>query len=135
MCAKTAKKMRPPFECQRCGVCCHGRGGIFLTAKQMPAAAAQIGLSPRAFSAAFCQQRHGRYEVLVDDDGVCRLLGPEGCLIHGAKPDICRRWPYFDNILAKRTAFEDARQGCPGIDPDISYEDFVAHARAQGYME
>ncbi|MEW5911858.1 MAG: YkgJ family cysteine cluster protein [Thermodesulfobacteriota bacterium] len=130
-----AQPLRPPFECQRCGQCCHGRGGIFLRPAQVPAAAAELGLEPPEFLADFCRQEDGLYEVLVDAQGVCRLLGTQGCRIHQAKPDICRRWPYFDNILARRTAFEDARQGCPGIDPEISYEQFVAHARSLGYVE
>jgi Fe-S-cluster containining protein len=135
MCETKAQPLRPPFECQRCGLCCHGRGGIFLRPEQVPAAAAELDMGPGQFIAGFCREREGLYEVLVDQDGACRLLGPAGCRVHRAKPDICRRWPYFDNILAKRTAFEDARQGCPGIDPQISYEEFVAHARALGYLE
>lgn len=116
-------------------MCCQGQGGIFLTAEQAPAAAAELNMDTNEFTAAFCQAVDGRWEVLVNAEGYCRLLGDEGCMIHEAKPEICQRWPYFKNILAKLTAFEDARQACPGIDPDISYEDFVAHARAQGYLE
>ncbi len=92
-------------------------------------------MDPEEFTLAFCQANNGRWEVLVNDEGFCRLLGEEGCLIHEAKPEICRRWPFFVNLLTKPYAFEEARLSCPGIDPDISYEDFVAHARAQGYGE
>ena len=129
------QKSRAPFECQRCNVCCQGRGGIFLEAAEIAAAAALVQLSPAEFIARHCRPREGRYEVLVGADGSCGLLGPQGCRIHQAKPAICRRWPFFPGILANPSAFEDARQACPGIDPDISHADFVAYAREQGFSE
>ncbi|WP_338605774.1 YkgJ family cysteine cluster protein [Desulfoferula mesophila] len=129
------KKHRAPFECQRCNDCCQGRGGIFLEAGEIAAAAALVDLSPDQFIARHCRERDGRYEVLVGADGACGLMGPQGCRIHQAKPAICRRWPFFPGILANPSAFEDARQACPGIDPDISHEEFVAYARTQGYSE
>jgi Fe-S-cluster containining protein len=129
------KTARPPFVCQRCNDCCQGRGGITFDPEEIPAAAALLDMSPQAFSQAFLAPRQGRYEVLCDENGACLLLGPQGCRVHQAKPAICRRWPFFANILAKRTAFEDARQACKGIDPDISHEEFVAYARELGYSE
>jgi Fe-S-cluster containining protein len=130
-----SQKRRAPFECQRCNVCCQGRGGIFLEAGEIAAAAALIDLGPEEFIARHCREREGRYEVLVGADGACGLMGPQGCRIHQAKPAICRRWPFFPGILANPSAFEDARQACPGIDPEVSHADFVAYARAQGYCE
>ncbi|MCB2193245.1 MAG: YkgJ family cysteine cluster protein [Deltaproteobacteria bacterium] len=130
-----AKKRRAPFECQRCNDCCQGRGGIFLEAEEIAPAAALIDLSPEEFIARHCRAREGRYEVLSGEDGACSLMGPEGCRIHQAKPAICRRWPFFPGILANPSAFEDARQACPGIDPEVSHEEFVAFAREQGFSE
>ncbi|MCF8032268.1 MAG: YkgJ family cysteine cluster protein [Desulfarculaceae bacterium] len=131
-----AKTKRPPFDCQRCNDCCQGRGGIFFETEEIPAAAAiLLDMSAEEFTQAFLAPREGRWEVLCNDDGACRLLGPQGCRVHQAKPAICQLWPFFPGILAKRTAFEDARQACPGINPDISHEQFVAYARELGYTE
>ncbi|MCB2225108.1 MAG: YkgJ family cysteine cluster protein [Desulfarculaceae bacterium] len=135
MTSKQAQTDRPPFDCKRCNICCQGWGGIFFETEGIPAAAALLDMSPEEFTAAYLAPKDGRWEVLCDEDGACRLLGPEGCRVHQAKPAICRLWPFFPNILAKRTAFEDARQGCPGIDDEVSYEDFVAFARELGYSE
>ena len=130
-----SKSGRLPFECQRCNQCCQGRGGITYQPEEIPAAAAILDMSPDGFIDAFLRFREGRYEVLTGPDGACRLLGPQGCRVHAAKPAICKRWPFFPGILANRSAFEDARQACPGIDPEISHEDFVAYALEQGFSK
>jgi len=129
------KRDRAPFECQRCNQCCHGRGGIIYQPEEIPAAAAMLDMDPAEFISAFLAPKDGGYEVLCNQNGACRLLGPDGCRVHQAKPAICRRWPFFPGILANPSAFEDARQACPGIDPDISHEAFVAHAHQLGYSE
>lgn len=126
---------RKPFECQRCNTCCQGRGGIFLEAKQIGPAASILDLEPAEFIKRFCREKDGRYEVRIGDGGACILLGPQGCLIHSAKPEICKRWPFFENILKRQYAFEEARLSCPGIDPECSFEDFLAQARELGYLE
>ena len=126
---------RKPFECQRCNTCCQGRGAIFLEPEQIGPAARILGLEPDEFTLRYCRKKDGRWEVRAGQDGACILLGPEGCTIHQAKPDICRRWPFFDNILERQYAFEEARLSCPGIDPDCSFDEFLAYARELGYLE
>lgn len=122
---------RPVFDCQRCNDCCTGEGGIFLTEEQMPRAAATLGLAPDEFARLYLRPADGRYAVLCGEDGRCRLLGPQGCRIHAAKPDICRRWPFFDALVKDPGAFEEAKLACPGLDPAGSHADFVALARRE----
>lgn len=123
---------REIFHCQRCNTCCQGQGGIFLEPQEVPAAAGELGLTAPEFLELFCEQRGGRYAVLCDPEGYCRLLGPEGCRIHAAKPQICRLWPFFSALVKDAGAFEEAKLACPGIDPAASHADFVALARRQG---
>ncbi len=115
------------FTCQRCSQCCHGQGGIYYEPQDLPAASASLGLAVQEFIARFCAPEGSRYSVLTTADGKCRLLGPDGCLVHEAKPEICRRWPFFDNILERASAFEEAKLACPGIDPDCSHAEFRAY--------
>ena len=98
----------------------------------MPQAARELGLDQAEFLARFCGPReNGRYPVLCDEQGICRLLGPQGCLVHACKPDTCRRWPFFENILTRESAFNEAKLACPGIDPEVSFQEFAAFGRAQ----
>jgi len=118
------------FNCQRCSQCCHGEGGISLAAGEVPAAAAQLGLTSGQFKQRYCLLKQGRYSIKTNQQGDCALLGPQGCLIHQAKPQICQRWPFFDALLRDSSAFEEAKLSCPGLLPQASFEEFLAQHRA-----
>jgi Fe-S-cluster containining protein len=122
---------KPVFDCQRCSDCCTGEGGIFLTKEQVSVAAAILELDPTEFVRLYLRLQGGRFAVLCENDGRCRLLGPRGCRIHAAKPDICRRWPFFDALIKDAGAFEEAKMACPGLDPAASHADFLAQARRE----
>jgi len=78
--------------------------------------------------ARFCEP-HGRdFSIICGEDGRCALLGPEGCRIHQAKPDICKRWPFFEALIKDAGAFEEAKLICPGLKPEASHEEFRAYA-------
>lgn len=117
-------KQTEVFICQRCSQCCHGQGGIFYDPEDIPAAAATLGMAVQEFIARFCAPEGGRYSVLTTKGGDCRLLGPEGCMVHEAKPEICRRWPFFQNIVERASAFEEAKLACPGIREDCTHAEF-----------
>ncbi len=83
---------------------------------------------PDDFLARYCEPKGEAFSVRSAEDGSCLLLGPEGCRIHQAKPDICRRWPFFDALLKDAGAFEEAKLICPGLNPAASHEEFKAFA-------
>ncbi len=118
----------PPFQCRRCSDCCHGEGGIYLEAQEVEPAACILEMEPQAFIERYLRREGERFAVRCDEKGWCLLLGPQGCLIHGAKPAICRRWPFFPALLNDPGAFEEAKLACPGIDPQASHQEFVAYA-------
>jgi hypothetical protein len=121
------------FSCQRCNACCQGQGGIFLEPQEVAAAARQVGLTPPRFLEMYCLAKDGRWAVLCDERGFCRLLGPTGCRIHQAKPEVCMRWPFMTAMLKDPGAFEEAKLVCPGFGPQATHEEFLALARAQGH--
>lgn len=126
--ANTPISKRPPFECQRCSQCCQGKGGILLWPEQIAPAAAELELEQEDFLARYCEAKGEAFSVRSNETGDCLLLGPEGCRIHQAKPDICRRWPFFDALLKDASAFEEAKLICPGLDPEAGHEEFKAFA-------
>lgn len=129
----TQQAGRSPFECQRCSQCCHGQGGIYYQASEIKDAAQELGLSSDDFISAYCRADGERYEVLTNDESNCRLLGPDGCMVHEVKPEICARWPFFENILERESAFEEAKLICPGLDPMATIEEFRAlHKKLTG---
>ena len=119
---------RNVFECKLCGVCCQGEGGIFLTIEQAEGPARLLHLSLEEFVERFTEPRHGLLSLLTDAEGYCLMHDKEThyCRIHPAKPRMCRDWPYFHGMLDNLEGFEAARNNCPGILPEVSWEEFKA---------
>jgi len=130
------KNSRPlAFECLRCSQCCTGEGAAWLLCEELPAAAALLDLAPEAFVELYCRRRGEKYEIICDENGVCILLGPDGCRIHQAKPRICRAWPWLGAMLKNASAFEEAKLVCPGINPQASHAEFLAQYEAEKQKE
>lgn len=125
-------KNKKVFDCQCCGTCCQGRGGIFIHPKDAAGLARILGLRAEEFKKIFTESKHGLLSIKTDEDGFCLLLDREKniCRVHKAKPVMCRDWPFFYGPLKNRQGFEEARAACPGINPDIAWEEFVEYHRA-----
>jgi len=91
------------FDCQRCGHCCQGSGGIVLTAKDLRRLAAHLGLTPTATLEAHAERVSGRDRLRVGTDAYCVFYNHDikGCGIHPARPDVCRAWPFFAGRLQR----------------------------------
>ena len=129
------KKRPSAFECRRCGHCCHGAGGIVLTARDRARLAAHLGMSEEAFTAAHASRAGDKFHLGVRKDGFC-VFFQEGCAVHPARPDICRAWPYFRGNLLDAVSWELSHEYCAGINPDVPHAEFVRQGfealRAQG---
>jgi len=56
-------------------------------------------------------------------DGHC-IFYNEGCTVHKGRPWRCAQWPLHPSILSDENNFNTIRESCPGINQDISYNDF-----------
>jgi Fe-S-cluster containining protein len=117
------------FECRICGECCFGEGGIFVEEEEAERIAAFLDVAPGEFTSQFCEERNGRLYIRTGEDGFCLYYDKEkSCLIHPVKPDRCCLWPFFPANVHDKDAWELAKEACPGINPDCSYEEFVRQA-------
>ena len=113
------------FECKQCGACCHGKGGIFVEGDEIPRIAAFLGISPEEFLSTRCYFRNGRHYIECGEDGFCIFYDRERqCTIHPVKPGPCRLWPFYAALLEDPDNWNMAKDGCPGINPDSSFEEF-----------
>jgi Fe-S-cluster containining protein len=121
-------KTQDVFDCQVCGVCCQGQGGIFITRDEAPGPAKLLGLTTEEFIRLYTEPRHGLLSLKIDDDGYCLLHDKQHhtCRIHAAKPPMCRDWPFFWGMLNNEEAFLAAKNNCPGIRPNVTWEEFKA---------
>ncbi len=107
------------FECTRCSACCRGAPGyVFLTASDLDALAAHLGMGRRAFLAEHCR--------LVDMGGTILYslrekanfdcaFWEDGCKVYLARPLQCRTYPFWERIAGDARTWADEALSCPGI--------------------
>ncbi|MBQ7608313.1 MAG: YkgJ family cysteine cluster protein [Desulfovibrionaceae bacterium] len=128
------KATETAFTCKMCGSCCEGKGGIVLSAKDVARLADCLRISREEFVARYSEVCGTKQKLRQGDDGFCIFFtAEEGCTVHEGKPDICRAWPFFRGNLIDRESFTMAKAFCPGINPAISHEDFIA--QGMRYLE
>ena len=123
----------PVFQCQQCGDCCSGRGGIFVKSQEVDEMAALLSLSVEEFSRLYLEASAMGPRLTIADNGFCVfLMAGNLCRVHPVKPFICRQWPFLPALLADADELEHAKTACPGINPNCRHEDFVEEALRQG---
>ena len=83
--------------------------------------------------------RNPAHDMLMGDHRVYLGTGPDGfcvffdqekaCLIHTVKPDICSLWPFYPANVKDEETWELAKDACPGINPECSFEEFVRQSK------
>ena len=91
------------FDCQMCGQCCEGEGGIVLSPKDLKRLYEGLNLEKQAFLDAYGVFRNGKWQVRTGEDGNCIFFrAGQSCTVHAIKPDVCRAWPFFRGNIALR---------------------------------
>jgi hypothetical protein len=114
------------FQCQMCGRCCQGEGGIVVSARDRARLCRLLDLSPEELHRRYTEPRNGQTYLTTNNRGFCIFFQPErGCAVHSHKPDICRAWPFFLGNLKDALSWRMAQDDCPGINRDIEHAEFV----------
>jgi uncharacterized protein len=106
------------FECRRdCGRCCRGPGGyVWVTEIEAEALAKTLGFGLDRFGEKFLRETPRGLALRDAPNGDCILLNPEGrCLAYTARPNQCRTFPWWPDILESREEWERAKRRCPGV--------------------
>ncbi len=120
------------FQCQQCGDCCAGRGGIHVQPHEVEAMAAFLSISVEDFCSNYVEASVTGPRLTVADSGFCVfMLEGANCRVHPVKPFICRQWPFLPILLVEPDELEHAKGACPGINPSCTHEEFVAEAMSQ----
>jgi Fe-S-cluster containining protein len=107
------------FVCTRCGDCCRGYGGTYVSPEDIGAIAAFIQSDPSGVVKRYCQVSGGRYLLTQREDGYCIFWGG-GCAIHPVKPRMCRRWPFIESVMTDPLNWTIMASFCPGMRTDVS---------------
>jgi Fe-S-cluster containining protein len=120
------------FECTKCGTCCYGKGGIFVRGDEIERIADFLGIDSVSFVSRFCDEKNGRLSIKSGEDGYCVFYNKEiQCTIHPVNPMPCSSWPFYDALLKDPDNWEAAKEACPGINPNCSFEDFLRQAKEE----
>lgn len=113
-----------------CGTCCFGEGGITLRHGEAEKISEFLGITERAFISGYCEERNQKLAIRTGITGFCVFYEGEGkCGIHPVKPEVCSLWPFYPANVNDKDNWELAKDACPGINPDCSFEEFVKEAR------
>jgi len=104
------------FECQRgCINCCNMEGYVYLTEEDLKRASKFTRLTVRAFEAKYVYRTRHQMRFRKPPDKQCPFLENHGCSIHPAKPTQCRTFPFWPEIVERRTTWNRTARYCPGI--------------------
>jgi Fe-S-cluster containining protein len=109
----------PIFSCKKCGTCCRGYGGTFVTDADIERIAAYTGNDPETFVEKFCHISGGKPVLAQQENGFC-IFWDEVCTIHPVKPRMCREWPFIRSVLVDPVNWRIMAASCPGIQKDVS---------------
>ncbi len=106
------------FECTKCGQCCEGYGGTYVTPKDIKNIAGYIKTDPSTFVEKYCKISGGKPLLAQKEDGFC-IFWDKHCLIHPVKPKMCKAWPFINSVLCDTGNWKIMGSACPGIKTDV----------------
>ena len=110
------KKENIRFECQSdCFKCCLQPGVIYFSAEDIRRVSKYMELAPEKLQAGYLKKEGGQWLINVEADTPCPFLSRQGCVIHKAKPEQCRTYPFWRENLSSKTQWKSAAEFCPGI--------------------
>jgi uncharacterized protein len=121
---------RPLFECTRCGDCCKGYGGTFLTESDISAISDFIGVDAAEFRRRCCVLSGDHLVLAQRSDGYC-IFYDQGCGIHSVKPRMCRQWPFIPSLLVDIANWRVMASVCPGMNTQLDDRQLLAAIRRE----
>ena len=102
------------FACRRCGDCCKGYGGTYITENEINNICRFLGLERNTFVKRYCQMSGDRPVIAQGLDGYC-IFWDKLCIIHAVKPRMCRNWPFIESLLVDAKNWQAMAASCPGM--------------------
>jgi len=108
------------FECQQCSSCCGGGPGyVWLSEADIALLAAHLKLETEIFVATYCRTvevEGGRALSLRERKNYdCVFLESGRCAVYPARPVQCRRYPFWEEIIATEESWKAESAFCPGV--------------------
>jgi Fe-S-cluster containining protein len=107
------------FRCRRSGNCCARPGGrVRVGADDVTRIAAHLGLAEDAVRSRYLAAPGDRLSEGLGGRCVFLVDGQEtACAIYPVRPERCRSWPFWPELLDAPEELREAERLCPGIEP------------------
>lgn len=107
------------FECQGSGKCCtsHGEFGfVFLTKEDRTRFAKHLSLSLSDFQKKYCDQTSEIWHLKeIKSQPDCIFLKDKRCSVYEARPNQCRTWPFWPEVMNAKAWKSEVQSFCPGV--------------------
>ncbi|MGZ3690434.1 MAG: YkgJ family cysteine cluster protein [Pseudobdellovibrio sp.] len=107
------------FECQGSGKCCtsHGEFGfVFLTQEDRERFAKHLKITVQTFQHQYCDQTNGIWHLKEDPKRPdCMFLKDKRCSAYEARPNQCRTWPFWPDVMNAKAWKSEVESFCPGV--------------------
>jgi uncharacterized protein len=106
------------FACVRgCRRCCGGFPGyVWVTPEEMDRIADFLKVPREEFRREYVRPAGRRYSLRERTNNYdCVLLGDEGCTAYPERPQQCRDYPFWPEVVRSRELWEAEGRRCPGI--------------------
>jgi Fe-S-cluster containining protein len=104
------------FKCTGCGKCCGKEPGfVWLTEEDIKKASSYLNLSRTDFLNKYARYVSGRYSLIEKPNYDCVFLKENRCTIYTSRPKQCREFPFWNDNISSKEAWEEASIHCEGI--------------------
>lgn len=108
------------FECLKCSSCCGGGPGyVWLSEADIGNLSERLGLAADVFVSTCCrfvEVEGGRALSLRERKNYdCIFLEEGRCSVYDTRPAQCRRYPFWEEIVASEEAWKAESAYCPGV--------------------
>jgi Fe-S-cluster containining protein len=105
------------FSCQRSGNCCAIPGGfVRVTVDEARTIAAHLGIDESAFRSRYLQPGERLKEGLGHRCVFLNDGATASCSIYEVRPQKCREWPFWPEVLHDAELLRLVQRTCPGIE-------------------
>jgi uncharacterized protein len=113
------------FSCQPgCVRCCGGApGDVYVNEQDIRNIAAQLNMPAEDFDNTHVRHySSGKMSLMEKRNGDCVLLQNNGCSVYSVRPQQCRDYPFWPEVMKSPFAWLKEAVRCPGINVGEHYD-------------
>src|SRR3989304_5072458 len=105
------------FACTQCGNCCTGDPGhVWVEEHEIERLVRGLGMKGNEFGRKYLRRGGGGLRLIEQASGECVFWdSARGCKVYAHRPDQCRSFPFWPEVLKSREAWEAQAVHCPGM--------------------